>query len=268
MLVTFYEHPRTVLHSDYIPQLLTAPDEKLALLRETGVGRIEMLHFTEEMSRLTARDFMRNVLHNEFGVKVLVMGYDHQFGHGGGTIEEYVQWGQEVGIEVVRAEEMKNVETAMCKQQSLSSSTIRRLLNEGNVEGASTLLGHPYTLQGRVVKGHHIGHELGFPTANLQPHEHKLVPANGVYAVWVEVENGHHQGMVNIGERPTIDSSHTLSIEVNIFDFEGDLYGQQITIHFVERLREERHFESREALIRQIEQDEETARNILNINYH
>lgn len=264
MLITFYEHPRTVLHSDYIPQLLTSPDEKLALLRQTGIDRIEMLHFTTELSKLTAREYMQKVLYEKLGVKVLVMGYDHRFGHDGGTHEQYQQWGREAGIEVIRAEEKKNDGMAMHQLHSLSSSAIRRLLNEGNVEAAATLLGHPYTLQGRVVKGHHVGHELGFPTANLEPHVHKLVPERGVYAVWVELENGQRlRGMLNIGERPTIDTSTNVTIEVNILDFEGDLYGHNVTLHFIARLREEKRFESREELVKQIERDEEAARNLL-----
>lgn len=268
MLITFYEHPRSVLHSDYVPQLLTSPDEKLALLHETSIDKIEVLHFTEEMSKLSAKEYMQQVLHHQFGVNVLVMGYDHRFGHEGGTPEQYRQWGQEVGIEVFRALEKKDNQTAT-NIQSLSSSAIRRLLTEGNVEAATSLLGHPYTLLGKVVKGHHVGHELGFPTANLEPHVHKLVPARGVYAVWVELENGQRlPGMLNIGERPTIDASTDTTIEVNILDFDGDLYDHNVTLHFISRLREERRFDSREALIRQIEQDEETARNILNINYH
>lgn len=263
MLITFYEHPRSVLHSDYVPQLLTSPDEKLSLLRETGIDKIEVLHFTEEMSQLSAKEYMQQVLHDKLGVTVLVMGYDHRFGHGGGTQEDYQRWGQEVGIEVVLATEKKDYEKT-AKGHSLSSSAIRLLLGEGNVEAASTLLGHPYTLQGRVVKGHHVGHELGFPTANLEPHIHKLVPERGVYAVWVELEDGQRlRGMLNIGERPTIDSSTNTTIEVNILDFDGDLYDHNVTLHFISRLREERRFDSREALIRQIEQDEETARNIL-----
>lgn len=260
MLITFYEHPRTVLHSDYIPQLLTSPNEKLALLQETGIDRVEVLHFTTELSLLTAKEYMQQVLHDQFGVNVLVMGYDHRFGHDGGTPEQYRQWGQEVGIEIVT----QPAAPTQDRDHNVSSSLIRRLLKEGAVVDAAHLLGHPYTLQGEVVGGHQVGREIGFPTANLKPHPHKLIPQNGVYAVLVEVRNRHYQGMVNIGERPTIDSSHTLSIEVNIFDFDDDLYGQQVTIHFVSRLREEQRFESRESLIEQIKQDERTARRLLN----
>lgn len=264
MLITFYEHPRTVLHSDYIPQLLTSPNEKLALLQETGIDRVEVLHFTTELSQLTAKEYMQQVLHHQFGVNVLVMGYDHRFGHDGGTPEQYQQWGREVGIEVVRAIEKKDNQTET-NIQSISSSAIRRLLTEGNVEAATALLGHPYTLLGKVVKGHHVGHELGFPTANLEPHVHKLVPARGVYAVWVELENGQRlRGMLNIGERPTIDASTNTTIEVNILDFDGDLYDHNVTLHFISRLREERRFDSREELVRQIKDDETIARRLLN----
>lgn len=262
MLITFYEHPRTVLHSDYIPQLLTSPNEKLSLLHQTGIDHVELLHFTPELSRLTAKEYMQQVLRDKLGVTVLVMGYDHRFGHDGGTPEQYLQWGQEVGIEVLT---MSAAPTPQ-NEHNVSSSLIRRLLTEGAVADAAKLLEHNYTLQGEVVGGHQVGREIGFPTANLKPHPHKLIPRNGVYAVLVDVCDRHYQGMLNIGERPTIDSSHTLSIEVNIFDFHDDLYGEQVTIHFVDRLREERRFESREALTAQIKEDEIAARRVLEFN--
>lgn len=256
LIVTFAEHPRAVLQSDYVPELLTSPQEKLALLKQTGVDGIEMLHFTPELSRLAAKEFMQQILCNRLGVKTLVMGYDHRFGHGGGTLEEYLQWGREVGIEVIKASELP--------QTSCSSSVIRKLLSEGKVAEANELLGHPYTLQGKVVPGHQVGHELGFPTANLQPSVHKLVPMNGVYAVWAEVEGGkRYRGMLNIGERPTIDNSSKVTIEVNLLDFEGDLYGRDITLHFVQFLRPERKFGSREELVEQIKNDQCMVRDCL-----
>lgn len=256
LLVTFYEHPRQVLHSDYIPQLLTSPEEKLTLLRQTGVDRIELMHFTSGMSQLTARQFMQQVLHDRLGVKVLVMGYDHHFGHGGGSFEDYQQWGKEIGIEVIRATE-KKMESA---GDGVSSSAIRRLLIQGDVKGAAALLGHPYTLQGTVVRGHQIGHELGFPTANLQQGTYKLVPCMGVYAVWVELEDGQrYAGMLNIGQRPTVNNGSEQTIEVNLIDFDGNLYGCHVTLHFIDFLRLERRFDSREQLIEQIKLDRQQA---------
>ena len=253
LIVTFAEHPRSVLQSDYVPELLTSPQEKVELLKETGVDGIEMLHFTKEMSRLTAKEFMEQILRDKLGVRVLVMGYDHRFGHGGGTLEDYQRWGREVGIEVVKALPLQ--------EEKVSSSMIRSVLKEGKVGEAFRLLGHAYTLQGEVVKGFHVGHELGFPTANLKPYTHKLVPARGVYAVYADLDDDkRYAGMLNIGERPTIGNSTEESIEVNLLDFEGDLYGRQLTVQFVAFLRPERKFENREALVEQIRLDEEETR--------
>ncbi len=265
VIVTFAEHPRAVLHSDYVPQLLTSPKEKMALLQGLGVDSVEMLHFTDALSQLSAKDFMKDILHDKFGVKTLVMGYDHRFGHGGGSLEEYQKWGEELGIEVLRALPLQSsVKGADASADNVSSSMIRRFLAEGRVADASELLGHYYTLLGKVVSGHQVGHELGFPTANLQQDNYKLIPANGVYAVWVELEDGtRYAGMLNIGNRPTINNGESVSIEVNLLDFEGDLYNHHITVHFVEFLREEQKFSSREELVEQIKKDRVRAKDII-----
>lgn len=253
-LITFAEHPRSVLHSDYQPQLLTTPSEKMMWLASSGVDDVEMLHFTEEISRMTAKEYMQNVLRDTLGVKVLLMGYDHRFGHNGGAFEDYVQWGKELGIDVMRADALP--------EYVVSSSACRRLLLEGKIEEVNALLGYRYTLRGRVVGGHQVGHELGFPTANLVPEAFKLVPRHGVYAVEVELEN--HTcllGMLNIGERPTIDESDEVTIEVNLLHFNGDLYGKTLELHFLAYLREERKFDSREELVEQIRKDREIVEN-------
>ena len=253
LLVTFDRHPRTVVSPGHVPTLLTTLEEKEQLLRKTGVDEIAVLPFTQELSRLTAREFMEQVLKKELNVCVLVLGYDHAFGHGGGSWNDYVCWGEETGIEVVRAHEF---ETLM-----VSSSKCRRLLEQGNVEGAAEMLGRWYSLSGEVVKGFHVGHELGFPTANLQPDAEKLLPAHGAYAVWCSLEDGTRLGgMLNIGNRPTIGNGEAVSVEVNLLDYDGNLYGHHITLEFVGRLREEQRFASRDELIRQLEQDEKQAR--------
>ena len=256
MLVTFDRHPRTVVSPGHVPTLLTTLEEKECLLRQTGVDEIVVLPFTQELSRLTAREFMEKVLRDELCVRALVLGYDHAFGHGGGSMNDYVCWGEETGIEVVRAHELEDV--------MVSSSKCRRALEQGNVESAADMLGRWYTLGGEVVRGFHVGHELGFPTANLQPDEEKLVPGHGAYAVWVTLEDGtRREGMLNIGNRPTIGNGEAVSIEVNVLDYEGDLYGQRLTVEFVGRLREERRFASRDELMQQLAQDETVARSIL-----
>ena len=256
MLVTFDRHPRTVVSPGHVPVLLTTLEEKEQLLRQTGVNEIVVLPFTLEMSRLSARTFMEQVLRKELNVRVLVLGYDHVFGHGGGSLNDYMRWGEETGIEVVRAHELADV--------MVSSSKCRRMLEQGDVNGAREMLGRSYTLSGEVVRGFHVGHELGFPTANVQPDADKLLPANGAYAVWVTLEDGsRHGGMLNIGNRPTIGNGETVSIEVNLMDYEGDLYGQRITVTFEQRLRDEQRFASRDELMNQLALDEAQARRFL-----
>jgi len=256
VVVTFDRHPRAVLCPEEAPTLLTTLDEKLALLRATGVDDIVVLPFTLELSRLTALDFMRDVLRRELGVEALLLGYDHAFGHGGGTPDDYQRWGRETDIEIIRAREFQGIH--------ISSSACRRMLGAGDVKGAAELLGRLYSLSGDVVRGFHIGHELGFPTANIQPEAEKLLPRHGAYAVWAVFPDGtRHAGMLNIGNRPTIENGEAVSIEVNLLDFEGDLYGQHLIIEFAGHLRDERKFASREELAVQLHQDEETARTIL-----
>lgn len=257
LLVTFDRHPRTVVSPDHVPTLLTTLEEKEHLLRQTGVDEITILPFTKELSLLSARDFMEQVLLRELDVRALVLGYDHAFGHGGGAFADYVRWGQEIGIDVVRAHELESL--------MVSSSKCRKRLEQGDVEAAGEMLGRAYTLGGTVVRGFHIGRELGFPTANLKPDEEKLIPAHGAYAVWAVLSNGERHGaMLNIGNRPTIGNGEAVSIEVNIFDYDGDLYGQRLTLEFVSRLREEQRFATREELSAQLAADETSARKILN----
>lgn len=256
LLVTFDRHPRTVLSPSQVPPLLTTLEEKERLLRETGVSEIAILPFTLELSRLSAREFMEQVLRRELGVEVLILGYDHAFGHGGGSLDDYVRWGRETGIEVVRAHELSSL--------MVSSSKCRRLIEEGDVRGAAEMLGRFYTLSGEVVRGFHVGHELGFPTANLQVDTEKVMPRNGAYAVWATLADGErHGGMLNIGTRPTIGNGETTSVEVNLLDYDGNLYDQRLTVEFVARLRDERRFDSRSELMSQLALDEAAARELL-----
>lgn len=256
LLVTFDRHPRTVLSPSQVPPLLTTLEEKERLLRETGVSEIAILPFTLELSRLSAREFMEQVLRRELGVEVLILGYDHAFGHGGGSLDDYVRWGRETGIEVVRAHELSSL--------MVSSSKCRRLIEEGDVRGAAEMLGRFYTLSGEVVRGFHVGHELGFPTANLQVDAEKVMPRNGAYAVWATLADGErHGGMLNIGTRPTIGNGETTSVEVNLLDYDGNLYDQRLTVEFVARLRDERRFDSRSELMSQLALDEAAARELL-----
>jgi riboflavin kinase/FMN adenylyltransferase len=244
-------------------QVLTSLDAKRLLLSKTGIDRIEVLQFTDELRQMTAREFMRQVLKEQLDVKILLTGYDNRFGHNREEgFDDYVRYGKELGIEV------KSLPPAPSKGRgrTISSSFIRQLLTEGHVGKASEGLGYPYTILGRVEHGEHVGTKLGFPTANLVPVDEKqLIPAAGAYAVKVRVENSVEwkHGMMNIGMRPTFDG-HKRTLEVHIFRLNEDLYGQQMLVSFVERLREEQRFENVEALISQLQQDAILAEQILN----
>lgn len=243
MAITMDRHPKTIVDTDYVPSLLSTTEERISLLKSTGIDRVEVLGFDLPLSKMRARDFMEQVLRNKYGVSILVMGYDHRFGHDGGSHEDYVRWGQECGIKVIIAPKFDGIYA--------SSSEVRRQLEVGDVISAAKLLGHPYVLTGIVRSGHQVGRTLGFPTANLDVEQEKLIPACGVYAV--ETDLGH--GIMNIGRRPTVNNGNNISIEVHIMDYAGDLYGKRLQLHFIERIREEIKFSSLEELRCQIRED-------------
>lgn len=261
MVVTFDQHPRQVLHSDWCPQLLSTLDEKVEQLSQTGIDYLVVLKFDEAMASLSAHDFMHDILQQQLGVNVLVTGYDNRFGHNRTEgFDDYVRYGQEMGMAVVQGDA---IEVGSIR---VSSSKIRKLIAEGHVEQAAECLGHPYALAGRVVCGEHVGTEIGFPTANLQlTEEGKLIPAPGVYAVKVKLEKTSelYHGMMNIGSRPTF-GGHNQTLETNIFHFDGDIYGQRLNVSFVSRLRSEIRFDSREALMSQLASDAGQAEKLLN----
>ena len=243
MVITMDCHPKTIVKTDYVPCLLTTTEERISLLKKSGIDHVEVLSFDHEMARMDAPTFMREILRDRLNISTLVMGYDHRFGHGGGKHEEYIRWGEECGIRVIIAKRFE--------QHYASSSEIRRLLTEGNVRDAAKLLNHPYVLTGTVESGHQVGRTLGFPTANLNIAENKLIPATGVYAVMTELG----AGIMNIGRRPTLNNGTNLSIEVHIMNYEGNLYGKELHLSFIERIREERKFASLEELKAQIQED-------------
>ncbi len=251
LLVTFPTHPARVLRPDVPLQLLTTPHEKAQLLGETGVDDVAMLPFTRELAALSAREFMTDILRTRFNVRVLVIGYDHRFGHNRAEgFEDYVKIGCEIGMDVVQARELDG-------GQHVSSSAIRRALAEGRVEDAAAMLGRPYSLGGTVVRGHHVGTDLGFPTANLRLDDpDKLVPMNGAYGVEVCIGTGRAvQGMLNIGTRPTLDNGTDRSIEVHLFDFHEDIYEQHMEIHFIRFIRNEKKFDTVAELQKQLQAD-------------
>ena len=243
-------------HSPRQEQVLTPLDDKIRLIRQMGIERVEVLAFTPQLKSLTAREFMEQVLRDQMNVRVLLTGYDNRFGRNREEgFDDYVRYGQELGIEVVSLPPAPSEG----REGVVSSSYIRQLLLEGQVAEAAQCLGHPYSISGRVAHGEHIGTELGFPTANLVPSESQLIPAPGAYAVRVTFNTPHsslhtQSGMMNIGTRPTFDG-HEQTLEVHILHFHEDLYGQALSVEFVKRLREERRFDSMEALKEQLKQD-------------
>ena len=264
LLVTFRTHPRQVMQAAYQPQLLTTYDEKCGQLATTGADYCLTLDFTTALAALSARRFMAEILKEKLSVKVLVIGYDHRFGHDRSEgFAEYVEYGRELGMEVVRADAFAMSEV------NVSSSMVRACLAEGEVGIAARCLTRPYEITGRVVHGFHVGHELGFPTANIQVEDsQKLIPKNGVYAVWVKGKIGGEEhvwgGMLNIGLRPTMENGENRTIEVHLLDFAGDLYGCRLTLSFVRRLRDERKFRNKGELVHQLREDEAMVRMILN----
>lgn len=258
--VTFATAPREVLEGGAARASLSTTVERVALLREAGMGDVALLTFTPALAQLTAREFMLQVLHEQLGVAVLVIGYDHRFGRGRTEgFDDYVRYGKELGIEVVRGE------ACMDGGEAVSSTRIRRCIAEGHVNEANNLLGYNYVLEGKVVDGYKVGRKIGFPTANIQVNDAaKLLPADGVYVVKVYCHNcqSGYMGMLNIGHRPTVNNGKERSIEVHILDFEGDLYGQVLRIEFVERLRDEQTFDGLDALMRQLRDDEQRVREI------
>lgn len=257
-VITFPEHPRQVLHSDYRPKLLDTFQEKMERLETTGIDYCIALDFTYELSLYSAADFIR-LLAEEYHVKGLLIGYDHRFGHDRSDgFEQYVEYGGQVGMEVRKASpyDEENIR--------VSSSEIRRLLQEGKVEMANTLLTYPYQLRGRIVSGYKVGRTIGFPTANIEVDSpYKLLPKVGVYAVWVELLGKRYKGMLYIGKRPTLQNGDNLTIEVNILGFSGNAYNDEITVSFVYAVREDKTFESVEALREQLERDRQTVDKLL-----
>ena len=261
-VITFPEHPRAVMHPDFHPELLTTCNEKLELLAQTGIDRCVLLDFTPELAALSARQFME-MLHGQYAIRALVIGYDHRFGHGRSEgFDDYVRYGHELGMEVLPAEAY-HLPASDCPLPVCSSS-VRRLLREGDVASAARYLGYPYFLNGIVVGGFRMGRRIGYPTANLQVNDEcKVIPARGVYAVRVEVDGCIYGGMLNIGCRPTFDNGANATIEAHIFDFKSDIYNHSLRLFFVQRIRSERKFASVEELVAQLHQDAEIARGML-----
>lgn len=264
-VITFDRHPRQVLQTNYCPRLLTTFEERKELLAQTGIDLCVILPFSSEMAALSAKDFMKDILLDRIGVKRLYIGYDHRFGHNRSEgFEDYVRYGEEMGMEVLQNDAFvlsPSTDEAV-EQQSVSSSSIRKALLQGNVDQARMLLGYPYFLSGKVVDGEHEGRKMGFPTANIDVTcKEKLLPAPGAYVVEVSIEGEEKAlpGMMNIGTRPTFGENN-LSLEVHVLDYSGNLYGKMLTVAFLQRLREEHRFVNTEELREQLMSDAQQVR--------
>ncbi len=262
VVVTFEPHPRSVLRPDQPIQILTPLEEKLALLHEAGVSHVEVTPFTLDFAQLSAEDYVRHYLVAQLHPAAIVVGYDHRFGHDRkGDMNLLRTMAPEFGFSV------HEIPARMIEDAAVSSTKIRQALNEGDVRRAADMLGRDYSLKGTVVHGDHLGRQLGFPTANLEPSDaSQLVPGRGIYATHVQVGADVFPAMTSIGTRPTVSREGRQSIEACLLDFDRDLYGQTLRISFVQRLRDELKFDSLEALKAAIRQDERDTRRVLGLD--
>jgi len=260
VVLTFFPHPRMVLYPENNDlRLINTIEERKVLLEEAGVDHLIIHPFSKEFSRLSSLDFVRNILVNQLDVSTLVIGYDHHFGKNReGSFEHLKEYSEiyDFTVEEIPAQEVQQV--------NISSTKIRNSLINGEINAANQFLGYPYTLNGTVVEGDKVGREIGFPTANIKVDEwYKLVPANGVYAVKVRVNQQEFKGMLNIGNRPTLNGKEQ-TIEVNIFNFSENIYNKAIQVQFYERIRSEQKFEEILELKKQLTIDKEKTLQVLN----
>ncbi len=261
VIFTFEPHPRVVLSplEDSL-RLLSTKEEKINLMRNIGVDHLVIYPFTTEFSRLTYAEFVTGILVGKMNISSLVVGYDHRFGQG--------REGDFHSLEVLSRSlnfKVEQLSQLIVENKVVSSTKIRNALEKGNISQANHYLGYKYTLSGKVVEGNRIGRTIGFPTANIDTcDQHKLVPGDGVYAVNIECDGKTYNGMLNIGIRPTVNSNADhKTIEVNIFDFDEDIYNHNITALFVDKIRDEKKFERLEDLQEQLKKDQIVALQML-----
>jgi riboflavin kinase/FMN adenylyltransferase len=255
LVLTFFPHPRMVVQKDSSIKLINTIDEKADLIQDLGVDHLVVKAFTKDFSRLTALEYVRDVLVNTLHVKHIIVGYDHHFGRNRtANIKDLKEYGAFYGFKVteIDAQEVGDV--------AVSSTKIRTALKEGAIKEANQFLGYPFMLNGSVVKGKGLGKTIQFPTANLKIEEsYKLIPKKGVYLVHALIDNELVYGMLNIGTNPTVSAANTLSVEVFFFNFNKNLYDTELSIHILDRIREEIKFTDLEALKVQLERDQQTA---------
>lgn len=259
VIITFHPHPRLVLfpEDNHLKILNTLP-EKIKLIEASGIAHLIIIPFTKEFSRLSSVDFIQQILVDQIGTKKLVIGYDHHFGKNReGSFEHLKHYGPSYGFEV------EEIPKQDINDVGVSSTKIRTALAQHHIAIANQYLGYPYAIEGIVVKGDQIGRSIGFPTANIQIQEsHKLIPADGIYAVHIEWQSQTYKGMLYIGDRPTVQGSKKV-IEVNIFDFDQEIYDEQIQVKLIQYIRGDQKFDSLDALKLSIQQDEINCRKAL-----
>jgi riboflavin kinase/FMN adenylyltransferase len=256
VLLTFYPHPRMVLFPDDDQiKMLNTPLEKENLLQASGIDHLVVIPFTKEFSRLSSLEFVRNILSNTLKAKKLVIGYDHHFGRNReGSFAHLLEFGSLYGFQVeeIPAQDIDHV--------AISSSKIRQALASGDLNTANSYLGYEYSITGKVIKGKQLGRTIGYPTANIEINDnYKLIPAIGVYAVKIKYALNIYNGMLSIGKNPTVTENGPLTIEVNIFDFDLEIYHKQITVYFYKKLRDEEKYDSINQLKSQLAIDKENA---------
>ncbi|MCF8378582.1 MAG: riboflavin biosynthesis protein RibF [Bacteroidales bacterium] len=261
VLITLWPHPRYVLEKDHLGlRYLSTIDEKIILIENEGVDHLVIIPFSQEFSQLTSCEFIREFLIRQMKIKHLLLGYDHKFGKDRqGDLEILKQCATDEDFSISRAEAFNFEETRV------SSSLIRKLILEGDLDAANHALDYNYFLLGTVVEGNKLGREIGFPTANIKLQDkNKLLPKVGVYAVYLSIEGKIYPGMLNIGYRPTVDSgNHNKSVEVHLFDFKKNIYGKRVALSFRKRMRDEKKFDSIEELKEQLTKDKEIAIQVL-----
>lgn len=260
-VVTFEEHPRTLVRPLEAPGMLTILPDRLRLLNSTGLDFCILLKFDDKMRRFAAKKFL-GMLHDKYGVDALVVGFNNRFGRDRVEgLEQYRAIGREIGMDILSAPEYKG------DKKHVSSSIVREYLFNGEVSKACDALGRPFRMRGRVVDGKRLGRTMGFPTANLKPHsDRQLIPRVGVYAVVITTPDGiKRPAMLNIGYRPTVDDSEDakLTIEVNILNYSGFLYGEDLTVDFIDFIRNEKKFSSMSKLKSQLESDAKKVRKVI-----
>jgi len=255
VLLTFYPHPRMVLFpDDHSLELINTQVEKARLLENAGIDHLIIYPFTKEFSRMTSVEFVRDVLVNKVGVKKLVIGYDHQFGR-----NREGSFGQLSDLASIYDFEVEEIPAQVIDKANVSSTKVRKCLHQGDIEKATKYLGYEFCISGMVTEGNKLGRELGYPTANISLEEkHKIIPGNGVYAVKVHYKENRYIGMLNIGIRPTVEKQGRISkstIEVNIFDFNEEIYNEKIVVEFHKKIRNEIKFDDLESLKEQLSLD-------------